>query len=184
MSLYNSIFSQIMLGEVLSTNKAVLEGGVTRQICSLRSPITPPPPSHHHTLHLLTLGHINTVLVLEDHGPINQSKDNRTSLTSASSVRPLPITTAHQNLASAETVPTWTNSHVAPPANIDMPRFAPGIGLGAPPASRMMFDQRVGGGQALNVGPSHLSYQPPSSQQHFPHPPPHDTNVHVPVSGK
>lgn len=172
-----------MLGEVLSTNKAMLEGGVTRQICSLRSPITPPPPSHHHTLHLLTLGHINTVLVLEDHGPIDQSKDNRTSLSSASSVRPLPITTAHQNLASAETVPTWTNSHVVPPANIDVPRFAPGIGLGAPPASQTMFDQSVGG-QALNVGLSHLSYQPLSSQQQFSHPPPHDTNVHVPVSGK
>ena len=173
-----------MLGEVLSTNKAMLEGGVTRQICSLRSPITPPPPSHHHTLHLLTLGHINTVLVLEDHGPIDQSKDNNgTSLASASSVRPLPITTAHQNLTSAETVPTWTTSHVVPQATIDVPRFAPGVGLGVPPASRTTFDPSVGG-QALTVGPSHLGYLPPSSQQQFSQPPPHNTSVHVPVSGK
>ena len=87
-----------MLGEVLFMNNVMLEGGVTRKI----------NPS---TVHL-TLGHINTVLVLEDHGPIGQLKDG----TSLASVQPPAITTAHKNLTSAETVPTWT-SHVVPQAN-------------------------------------------------------------------
>ena len=160
-----------MLGEVLSTNKAMLEGGVTRQIYYLRSPITPPPPSHHHTVHL-TLGHINTVLVLEDHGPIGQLKDG----TSLASVQPPSITTAHKNLTSAETIPTWT-SHVVPQANTDVPQFVPGVSFGQYTAPKsQMFDQTVGHPQTVN--PSHLGYLPPSSQ--FLQPP----NVHVPVTGK
>ena len=160
-SLY--VFLQIMLGEVLSTSKAVLEGGVTRQICSLRCPVTPPPPSHHHTLHL-NLGHINVVLVLEDHGPIGQLKDG-TTLASTNVIQPLPITTANQYLSSsAETVPTWS-SHVAPPH--DMPQFVPGVNFGpyAAPKSQT-FD-------------SHLGALPPPSQPSLQ--PPHDTNV--PITG-
>lgn len=159
-SLY--VFLQIMLGEVLSTSKAVLEGGVTRQICSLRCSVTPPPPSHHHTLHL-NLGHINVVLVLEDHGPIGQLKDG-TTLASTNVIQPLPITTANQYLpSSAETVPTWS-SHVAPH---DVPQFVPGINFGqyAAPKSQT-FDP-------------HLGALPPPLQPSLQHP--RDTNV--PITG-
>ena len=163
-----------MLGEVLSTNKAVLEGGVTRQICSLRSPITPPPPSHHHTL-TLTLGHINTVLVLEDHGPIGQSKD-KTSLTSAP---PLPIMTAHQSLINTETAPTWS-SHVVPQANINVPQFVPGVSEQYTAPQSQMLDQSVAHPRNLTMNPNQ-GYLPPSSL--FPQPA-HDTNIHVPVTGE
>lgn len=151
-------------------NKVVLEGEVTRQIYSLRSPIIPPPPSHHHSLHL-TLGHINIVLVLEDHGPIGQSNDS-TSLVSA---QPLPIMTAPQNLTSTETAPIWT-SRAVPQANIDVPQFVTGVGG---QYTNQMFDQSVAHPQIVN--PSHLGYLPPSSL--FPQPA-QDTNVHVPVTGE
>ena len=166
-----------MLGEVLSTSKATLEGRVTRQICSLRSPITPPPPSHHHTLPL-TLGHINTVLVFEDHGPIGQSKDG----TSLASVQPPSITTAHQNLSSVETLPTWS-SHIVPQANTNMPQTVPGFsfqGQHTAPPQGQTFGQSVG--QHQTVDPSGLGYLPPSSHQ-LPQPS-HDTNVHLPVTGE
>ena len=52
---------------MLSHDSSLLDGGVSRQVCSLRVPITPPPPSQPHTL---TLGYLNAVLILENFGPV------------------------------------------------------------------------------------------------------------------
>ena len=88
----------------------MLEGGITRQVCSLRSPVTPPPPSHHHTL---TLGHINTVLVLEDHGPIGPSSNN--------TIVQQSLTSHHPGVAPAtmtmNTVPQPTATQFAKPTS-------------------------------------------------------------------
>ena len=190
-----------MLGQVLTTSKAVLDDGGTRQICSLRSPITPPPPSHHQAH--LTLGHINTVLVLEDHGTIAQSTGNPSasvrpssvvsatqSLTNSATVPPwtaqqsfasnsasAPIWTSHQSLSRSSAVPTWT-SHVLPQANVS--QSVPDASGHAPPQSLMFGDQIVAHPQTVNQS-RHPIYLPPPSQFPQPH---LDSNVHIPVTGK
>ena len=82
--LFSELFIlQISLGSVLSHDSSLLNGGVTRRVCSLRVPITPPPPSQSHSLtppppsqpHTLTLGYLNAVLILENFGPV-VSDDN------------------------------------------------------------------------------------------------------------
>ena len=69
---------------MLSHERAQLggEGEGTRQVCSLRVPITPPPPSQPHTL---TLGYLNAVLILEEFGFV--ATEDRTGETASAGVQ-------------------------------------------------------------------------------------------------
>ena len=58
---------QVPLSEVLSSEKVIV-GSVTRQVCSLRIPVTPP-----HSPHVIT-GYLHSLMVLEDHGAIQVTK--------------------------------------------------------------------------------------------------------------
>ncbi len=65
----------------------MLDEGVTRQVCSLRVPITPSPSSHHHTV---TLGYLNIVLILENAGPIKP--ESKKPVSEASAVKEVGVT--------------------------------------------------------------------------------------------
>lgn len=66
-TLNSNTSTKVLLGSILSHDKTKTENSATRQVCSLRTPVTLPRPHPD----AITVGYLNVVLILEDFGLVN-----------------------------------------------------------------------------------------------------------------